>query len=78
MTEAYDPTLLNALVAYPYATGPMLKRLAEFKDSVRFVLDSGAFTAWKAMKRPVSAWMRASETGGALASRPTNTPGSGD
>lgn len=28
----------------------MLKRLAEFKDSVRFVLDSGAFTAWKAGK----------------------------
>lgn len=50
LTEAYDPTLLNALVAYPYATGPMLKRLAEFKDSVRFVLDSGAFTAWKTGK----------------------------
>jgi hypothetical protein len=50
LTEAYDPTLLNALVAYPYVTGPMLKRLAEFEDSVRFVLDSGAFTAWKAGK----------------------------
>lgn len=51
MTDAgYDPSKLNVLVAYPYATPPMLKRLAEFKDSVRFVLDSGAFTAWKAGK----------------------------
>lgn len=41
---------LNILVAYPYATPPMLRQLAEHKDSVRFVLDSGAFTAWKAGK----------------------------
>ena len=47
MTEAER---LNILVAYPYATPPMLRQLAEHKDSVRFVLDSGAFTAWKAGK----------------------------
>jgi hypothetical protein len=50
LTETYDPNLLNVLVAYPYATPPMLKRLAEYRDSIRFVLDSGAFTAWKAGK----------------------------
>jgi hypothetical protein len=50
LTEAHDPDLLNVLVAYPYATPPMLTRLAEYKESIRFVLDSGAFTAWKAGK----------------------------
>jgi hypothetical protein len=42
--------LLNVLVAYPYAKPPVLRLLHEHRSHVRFLLDSGAFTAWKAGK----------------------------
>ncbi len=42
--------LLNILVAYPYMDKGNIKTLYEHKDKIRFVLDSGAFTAWKAKK----------------------------
>lgn len=39
---------LNILVAYPYMGPPAVTEfLIEYKDSIRFLLDSGAFTAWK-------------------------------
>ena len=41
---------LNLLVAYPYMSKPVIELLKGYGDSVRFVLDSGAFTAWKAGK----------------------------
>lgn len=41
---------LNLLVAYPYATAPVLSRIQENAEHIRFVLDSGAFTAWRAGK----------------------------
>ena len=41
---------LNILVAYPYMTPPVQKILMENQGHIRFVLDSGAFTAWKAGK----------------------------
>jgi hypothetical protein len=41
---------LNLLVAYPYMTASIIKILAENQSRVRFLLDSGAFTAWKAGK----------------------------
>lgn len=46
------PGKLNVLVAYPYATASVLDQMRGRTD-VRFVLDSGAFTAWKAGK-PIS------------------------
>lgn len=45
-----DTTKLNVLVAYPYAKKPVIDLLKKNQSSVRFVLDSGAFTAWKAGK----------------------------
>lgn len=39
---------LNVLVAYPYCKPDILKFMGEHKSEVRFLLDSGAFTAWKA------------------------------
>jgi len=42
--------LLNLLVAYPFLTGPILKRIGDNLDRIRFLVDSGAFTAWKAGK----------------------------
>lgn len=41
---------LNVLVAYPYCTPQVLDALAGCGDRLRFLLDSGAFTAWKAGK----------------------------
>jgi len=38
---------LNILVAYPYMSKSVIKMLNENKNDIRFVLDSGAFTAWK-------------------------------
>ena len=38
---------LNLLAAYPYMTKNLINELKKEQDSVRFVLDSGAFTAWK-------------------------------
>ena len=41
---------LNILVAYPYMTSNVISLLNENKHQIRFLLDSGAFTAWKAGK----------------------------
>lgn len=41
---------LNLLVAYPYMSKQVIQHLKENKDVIRFVLDSGAFTAWKSGK----------------------------
>jgi hypothetical protein len=41
---------LNILVAYPYVTPQVLEALARVGPDLRFLLDSGAFTAWKANK----------------------------
>lgn len=37
-------------MAYPYITPPLLDRISQHSSHVRFVVDSGAFTAWKAGK----------------------------
>lgn len=44
------PGKLNVLVAYPYASANILQKLKARESTTRFVLDSGAFTAWKAGK----------------------------
>lgn len=41
---------LNILVAYPYMKKEAISILKENEDQIQFVLDSGAFTAWKAGK----------------------------
>jgi len=41
---------LNLLVAYPYMTNQAIDIINRNQDKIRFVLDSGAFTAWKAGK----------------------------
>lgn len=41
---------LNILVAYPYATPQVVEQLRQCGPDIRFLLDSGAFTAWKAGK----------------------------
>jgi len=41
---------LNLLVAYPYMKKPVIEKLVEHGDKIRFLLDSGAFTAWKSGK----------------------------
>jgi len=41
---------LNILVAYPYLKPAMVEEIRAAGPSVRFVLDSGAFTAWKSGK----------------------------
>lgn len=41
---------LNLLVAYPYMSKQVIQQIKENKDAIRFVLDSGAFTAWKSGK----------------------------
>lgn len=41
---------LNVLVAYPYMKPPVTEGLQAIGPALRFVLDSGAFTAWKAGK----------------------------
>lgn len=45
-----EPRRLNLLLAYPYMDRATETLLAAKKDEIRFVLDSGAFTAWKAGK----------------------------
>ena len=39
---------LNILIAYPYMKPDVIDMLHKNEDKIRFVLDSGAFTAWKA------------------------------
>lgn len=41
---------LNILVAYPYMSNSVISILKEKEEDIRFLLDSGAFTAWKAGK----------------------------
>lgn len=43
-----SPGKLNILIAYPYLKPDMIEKLRANGSSVRFLLDSGAFTAWKA------------------------------
>jgi hypothetical protein len=50
VTAPADPVLLNILVAYPYMDADSVALLVEHRDACRFLLDSGAFTAWKAGK----------------------------
>ena len=50
MSLSEDEVRLNLLVAYPYMTKQVIEVLAQNQDKIRFVLDSGAFTAWKAGK----------------------------
>jgi hypothetical protein len=45
-----EPALLNLLVAYPYARTTEIEFIKENIDRIRIVIDSGAFTAWKAGK----------------------------
>lgn len=41
---------LNLLVAYPYAKPDIIDHVHRHEMQIRFVLDSGAFTAWKSGK----------------------------
>lgn len=41
---------INILVAYPYLKDSMIDFVNNHQDEFRFVLDSGAFTAWKSRK----------------------------
>lgn len=41
---------LNVLVAYPYMSNGMIDALVANKDKICFLLDCGAFTAWKSGK----------------------------
>lgn len=51
MTEKDNTSrLLNVLVAYPYMKPDLVRLLHQHKGHTRFLLDSGAFTAWKAGK----------------------------
>lgn len=42
---------LNILTAYPYLDKEIIRILNQNQDRIRFVLDSGAFTAWKTGKK---------------------------
>lgn len=44
---------LNLLVAYPYMTSQVIGVLKEHRTRLRFILDSGAFTAWK-LGKPIA------------------------
>jgi len=50
MSSSDDSPRLNLLAAYPYMSRQLIEVLKASQDQVRFVLDSGAFTAWKAGK----------------------------
>lgn len=41
---------LNVLVAYPYMSKSLVQNLIKYGDRINFLLDSGAFTAWKSGK----------------------------
>lgn len=51
MSQRDSAPLLNLLVAYPYMTKAVTELVAANREKVRFLLDSGAFTAWKAGKK---------------------------
>lgn len=42
--------MLNILIAYPYMKKNVIEILKNNSNKIRFLLDSGAFTAWKANK----------------------------
>lgn len=50
MSSSDNEPRLNLLAAYPYMSRPLIEVLQANQDKIRFVLDSGAFTAWKAGK----------------------------
>lgn len=39
---------LNVLISWPYYKGAIVEHLVGYQDECRFLLDSGAFTAWRA------------------------------
>jgi hypothetical protein len=45
-----EPSKLNILIAYPYFKGATVNTVIEAQEKIRLVVDSGAFTAWKAGK----------------------------
>jgi hypothetical protein len=45
--------MLNILTAYPYMKKPIIEVLKDNQEDIKFILDSGAFTAWKSGK-PIS------------------------
>lgn len=47
-----EESKLNILVAYPYLKPDVIGPLAANHSDIRFLLDSGAFTAWK-LKKPI-------------------------
>jgi len=49
MASSYDSPL-NLLVSWPYFKGGILSLVCEHRDRLRLLVDSGAFTAWKAGK----------------------------
>lgn len=42
--------MLNILIAYPYMSKQMIEMVEKHQDSIRLLMDSGAFTAWKSGK----------------------------
>lgn len=48
MMTAVERPKANILIAYPYMKPDVIAELARMGDSVRLLVDSGAFTAWKA------------------------------
>lgn len=46
MQESNEPKI-NLLVAYPYLKDNVIKQIKDNHQHIRFLLDSGAFTAWK-------------------------------
>jgi hypothetical protein len=41
---------INVLIAYPYTSKGAIQQFVDHGDNIRFLLDSGAFTAWKTGK----------------------------
>lgn len=50
MGSELSESKLNLLIAYPYFKNEILDLLKTRSDDIRLVIDSGAFTAWKAGK----------------------------
>lgn len=50
MSKSTETPKLNLLIAYPYIKADVIQMLKEHEHKLRFVVDSGAFTAWKAGK----------------------------
>lgn len=52
-TPAKEPPKLNVLAAYPYMSKGMVRGMQQYAGDFNFLLDSGAFTAWK-LNKPIS------------------------